>query len=320
MAGVVLIIAPVFAVIVAGLLAGRLKYLPEGANRAIIDFVFRVAIPALLFRTTALAEPAAEWPFALWGAFFAPIAVVWALATLFAWRPLRRPAADGAVIALSACFGNLVLMGIPVTLAALGPAAATPMSLILLVELPAMWLAAAIQLRLAEQRSEESLWSVILGLLGDLVRNPIVIALVAGTLWRIGGLGLHPVPDRVLAMLGQATTPGSLFAMGLALAAFRPAGQLGAVAMIVALKIVALPLVAWIAAFHVFALPPLSAAVIVIFAAMPTGSIPYLFATRYGRDGESVSAAVGASVALSAVTLTLVLSLLAAETGLARGQ
>jgi malonate transporter and related proteins len=47
-----------------------------------------------------------------------------------------------------------------------------------------------------------------------------VLALLLGSLWRATSLGLHPVPDRFLELLGEAGIPTALVALGLTLAGY----------------------------------------------------------------------------------------------------
>ena len=48
----------------------------------------------------------------------------------------------------------------------------------------------------------------------NLARNAIVLGLIAGSLWRVTGLGLHPIAERMLSMLADASVPTALFALG----------------------------------------------------------------------------------------------------------
>lgn len=310
---VLVTVAPVFGVILLGLLAAKLSYLPEGAHRPIIEFVFRLAIPALLFRMMVEAQPPAASPFALWGAFFGTIAILWIVSTLITLLVLRSPPEDTASLALATCFGNLLLLGLPMALNALGPEVATPMAIIFLLELPVMWFAAVLHLtiaRRAERRGAagpegvRSIAGTAMKLGYDLLKNPIILALFAGALWRETGLGLHPILKRMLDLLSQAATPGSLVALGLSLATFRMSGQTATVAVIVALKLLLMPVVAWQLAFHVFDLPPLWAALVVLFASMPTGAVAYVFASENQKAVEPVAAIIAVGVAISIVTIS----------------
>lgn len=310
------IVAPVFLTIVVGVLAGRTRYLGEGVDRALIEFVFRVSIPALLFRTIVTAPTVDGSPLALYGAFFGAIAIVWIAASVLSGLLLGRPAADQASFALGSAFGNLVLLALPITLRALGPEAATPIAILFLLEFPVMWITATIQHQLAASRGDgANLAKTLRETGGQLIRNPILLAIGAGALWRASGLGLDAVVSDTLELIGRAAAPASLFALGFSLARFKLREDLGAASLIVVLKLVLLPVSAWVLAFHVVPLPPLWAAVVVLFAAMPVGNVAYLFASKVERAVAPVSMAIALSIVISAVTVPVVLYLLGQQPG-----
>lgn len=309
------IVAPVFAIILLGLVAGRLRYVSDGADRVLIEFVFRIAIPALLLRTIIEAPAVTGSALALWGAFFGAIVTVWCLATVISRLVLGRPADEVASLSLASCFGNLVLLALPITLRALGPEAATPMAIIFLVEFPAMWLAATLQHQFAAAKPGASAVKAVGDTLRTLLKNPIILALAAGAVWRATGLGLETTTAQGLDLLGRAATSTSLFALGLSLARFQARGEVPAAMAVVALKLLVLPVVAYVLAFHVLPLPPLWAAVVVLLASMPIGAVAFLFASGVDRGVAPVSMAIAISVALSAVTVTVTLYVLSLQPG-----
>ena len=128
MLSVISLIAPVFGLIGLGFLAARLRWLDPSATRALSEFGYRVAVPALLFRVMSSTSMPQVSPLRLLGAYFAAITTIWILATLATWALLRRPAADAPAIAMGSCFGNGVMLGIPLILGALGNDAATPIA------------------------------------------------------------------------------------------------------------------------------------------------------------------------------------------------
>ena len=87
-------------------------------------------------------------------------------------------------------------------------------------------------------------------------------------------------------LLGDAVTPGALFALGATLAGFRKKIQWKELPLIVLMKIIIHPLLVWILAVIVFGLTDLIwIQVLVILAALPTGVNPFLFASlQKGRD------------------------------------
>ena len=93
---VFLIVAPVFVLIAIGYAASLSGLLSNAAHKGISEFAFSIAMPALLFRTIAVAEVPALEPLHLWGAYFGSVAVTWVLATVLSAIVLRRPQADAA--------------------------------------------------------------------------------------------------------------------------------------------------------------------------------------------------------------------------------
>lgn len=309
----VLIVVPVFALIAAGYAAVALRLVSETAHKGISEFAFSIAIPALLFRTIVVADFPVAGVLQIWGAYYGAIALSWIAAFSIA-AMLRQQRADGVVIAIGSVYGNIVMLGIPLTLAALGDQSAGPMALILSVNTPLLWLCGTLQMAWTERKLPGSANSLILPILLDLARNPIMLAIGCGFLWRLTGTGLHPVADKTVGLLAQAGAPTALIALGISLFGFEIKGQTPGIVVMCTLKLLAMPAFAWMLAFYLLDLPPVAASVVVLFAAMPPGANAYIFAARYGRLANSVSGAVAIGTVLAAVTLPLAISLLTATT------
>jgi len=306
----VLIVAPVFALIAAGYAAVLFRFVSETANKGISEFAFSIAIPALLFRTIVVSEFPAVNAFQVWGAYYGALALVW-IAALLMSSLLRQEREDGPVFAIGAIYGNIVMLGVPLTLSALGSQAAGPMALILSVNTPLLWLCGTLQMAWVDRNRSGSAASLVWPIILDLARNPIMIAIGLGLLWRFTGVGLHPVVDRTIELLAQAGSPTALIALGINLFRFEVRGAKLGIVVMCALKLLAMPAVAWMLA-HLLQLPPLVAGVVVLLAAMPTGANAYIFAVQYQRLVNPVSGAVALGTMLAAVTLPLIVLLVTA--------
>ncbi|MEL6374444.1 MAG: AEC family transporter [Pseudomonadota bacterium] len=311
MIAILTIVAPVFALIAIGYGAGRSGYLSQEATKGLSQFVFNLAIPSMLFHKMATANLPASPPWGLWAAYFGAAALTWALAASATRWLLRRPAADGASIAMSSMFGNVVMLGIPLALGTFGDAAAVPIALLVAIHSPLLWLLATAHMEVADTEGDVRPLTMLTHLVQDLARNPIILALFAGIAWRLLGLPLPDVVERTLRLLGEAGVPGALVALGLSLTGFRIAGQLPTLATINVLKLAAMPVFAWVLAGPVFALDRVDAGVVVLFAAMPTGANAFLFATRYQRAANSASGAVALGTVLAALTVSALVAILA---------
>jgi len=307
-----LIVIPVFAIIAAGYAGARTALLTEGAAKGIAEFAFSIAVPAFMLRTIATTQLPDLSPLALWGSFFGAVFATWAAATLITRVVLERPQVDAAAIAMSSVFGNVVMLGIPLTLATLGPDAAGSIAVILSLHTPVLWATGTVHHALAEGHGSGSpSWRTLaMTIVGDLVRNPIILSIAAGTIWRTSGLGMPQVVDQTLLILGQGSVPAALVSLGASLVGFQIAGQRATLASIVLLKLLLMPLIGYVLAARVFALPQLVVAIVVLLTAMPTGANAYLFATRHGRAVNSASGAVALGTLLSALTAGVIIYLI----------
>ena len=305
---VLVVVAPIFFLIAAGLVAARFGYLSQTAQAGITEFSFKLAIPALLFRMIATGSAAPTDPARLWLAYFGAVAIVWLSATVATSLLLRRPQIDAPTVAMTAVYGNVVMIGIPICFGLFGEAAATPMAIILSVHSPLMWLAATLHQQWSGRTGAQSASALLKELVLSLARNALIVAILLGSLWRLLDIGLDPVADGILKLLGQAGIPCALVALGMSLTRFRIAGQLPTLSAVLALKLAVMPAVAWVLAVWLLALPKVTAGVVLVFAAMPAGANAYLFAERTGRVVNSTSGAIALGTLLSVGTITLLIA------------
>ena len=136
-------------------------------------------------------------------------------------------------------------------------------------------------------------------------RNMIVLGLI----YAQTGLGLHPVVDKPLQLLGASFGPVALVLVGITLAQ-TPVGEnfKGALKISVVKTFVHPMLMA--AAGYAMGMRGLHLAVMVVAAALPIGANVFLFSQRYQKEEDVVTAAVAVSTSLALVSITLVMAML----------
>ncbi len=299
------IVAPVFGLITLGYVFGWRRWLSSTAEQGVTEFAFHLAIPALLFKTIISADFANVSVAGVWLSFYGAVVTVYFASVLGTKFVLGRPQLDAASIAMSSMFGNAVMLGIPISLTTFGPPAAAPLALVLSIHAPALWLISTLHANMASRDVGASASDIVATLFRDLSRNPIIVGIVLGGIWRFSGLQMPEVGMKVLSLLAQAGVPAALVALGLSLVRFEIKGQVPTLAMIVTLKLVVLPLVAFFLARFVFELDALSLGVVAILACVPTGANAYIFASKTGRAVNSASGAVALGTVISAVTVSV---------------
>jgi malonate transporter and related proteins len=303
-------VLPVFGLIVLGVVFARLKMVDGHTAKGLTQFVFTLAIPAFLFRTVVTIKPQDAAPFGLWLVFFGGLSITWIITALLSRKVKSLSPSGGASASMAAGFGNLALLGTPLILSHYGEQAAIPLGLILSVHAPILWFAALLHRELARHSGNLSVKNLVRELIFNLARNGIVIALFAAAIWSKTGFGLHPVVDRMLVMLSDASIPTALFALGLSLSTYSLRGQWSGMATLIAMKMVLMPILVFLLARYVIAIPPFWAKIAVLLAAMPTGANAFLFAHRNEESVASVSAAIALGTGLAAITISVLLYLM----------
>jgi malonate transporter and related proteins len=303
-------VVPVFGLIAIGFLAGRTRYLSDAAIKGLPEFVFRIAMPVMLFRTVGTSQVPEAPALSILAMFFSGAALVWVIMAVLTRWVLRRGQGDASALCMGAAFANSVMMGLPIVISHFGPKAAPIVALVVMCDTAAMWFAATLHLAAAEGAGEKGLGAVIGALVWRLATNPIILGCAAGLLWRVTGVAMPTLADSIVTMLAQAAVPGALVALGLALNSYGLAGQMTAVSAITLMKMLIMPAAVWLVGTHVLGLPKLEVGVVTTLAAMPVGANAYLFAAAYDRQPAAVSGAIAASTPLALLTVTALLILI----------
>lgn len=307
MSAVVNVALPVFAIIGLGYLAGRLRLLGEASSEALNAFVYWVALPAILFLAMA-ATPVSEslnWPFI--GAFLGGTLAAWLAGAVVGQLVHAPKPSELTMQGMNAAFANVGYMGIPLLQAAFGPAGLAPSSLATVI-CSSVGVALAVVLLQLDLKRSEGLAPALAGVVSAIIRNPLVMAPIAGMLWSITGLGIGEPFERLFGLLGSAAGPCALFAVGLFLAGRGFDADPFEIGWITVLKLVWQPLATWWLATQLFGLDAQWTMYAVLLAALPTGALTFVVAQRYGVYVERTSAVILVSTVVSVVTLSLLLA------------
>jgi predicted permease len=312
-----------FATVALGWAAGRAGWLGRqdkgvAAAQALSDAAFYIFVPALLLRTMVRLDFDAL-PWRTLAAYFVPAVLF--LLLVYGWYRHPRwhaahsaPAAPAAPAAraIAACYGNGVQVGIPVAAALFGEAGlALHVALISLHGLLLLTLLTVlVEQDLARaQRSTTALATLRVTLRNAFV-HPVTLPVLAGLAWNRTGLGLHPVVDQTLAGLAGAVVPLCLVLIGLTLSQHGLRGRWRPALSASVLKLLVLPALVLVVARGLFGLHGLPLGVVVMMAALPSGTNALIFAQRYGTLQAEATAAIVVSTLAFAGTASLWLAVL----------
>lgn len=313
-------LAAIFITIGLGWIAGHEGWLdaaPAAARRGdaaqvLANVAFVIFVPALLFRTMARID-FAQLPWPTLAAYFAPVLVF--MVCVHTWQR-RRTANMGAAAAASrtvtASYGNAVQLGIPMVAALYGEAGlALHLAIVSVHGLLLLTLATTlVELDLARHHRAASLAATLRATVRNTVVHPVVLPVLAGIAWNFSGIGLHPAIDEMLLGLGLAAVPLCLVLIGVSLASYDLSGAWAGVIEVGLLKLIAMPALVLVTAHWGLGLSGVPLAVLVMMAALPSGSNALIFAQRYAVLEAEATATIVATTAGFVVSATLWLAVL----------
>ncbi len=299
MSGPLLVVLPVFGFIALGYVSVAARLVPAAAGDGLAAFVFTIALPLLLFRALGtLALPDVS-PWAFWAAYFAGVVVNIIIGIVVTRGLFGRDAKAGVIGGMSAAYGNLVMVGTPLIEEAFGDPGLVVILMLVAIHLPIMMVISAFLIETAEAE-EPRLGATIARVARELVKNPLIIGILAGLAFRMTGLPLTgPVRSVVDGIAGTAT-PLALVCLGMTLNRYGIRGNVAPGFVLGLAKLVLMPVVVYLVAVPLLDLPTLVAAVAVVSAACPTGANAFLIASRFNT---------GHALAANTITLTTLGSL-----------
>lgn len=298
--------SPLFVLVFIGYFLMRWSGWPRSMSESLSRFVFSVALPAMLFRMMSELLKLPPVDARLLIAFFGGCLIVFLLGRLLAWKLFALDGVAQSVFALGGVFSNNVLLGLPLAKVALGDAALPSVALVLVFNALILWTLVTVSVEWARHGS----FSVhgFAQTARGVLTNPIVAAILSGTLFGLTGLPLPSMIDTPLHMVGQAAAPMALIALGMGLAEYGVRDGWKISVTISAVKLIVQPLVVWLLA-RLLALPPMETQVVVLLASLAVGANVYLMSRQFKTLEGPVAGSLVLSTGLAALTTPLVLTL-----------
>lgn len=300
---------PYFGLIFIGFACGKYKRLPEAGLAWMNFFLLYVSLPALFFRILAKTpfEELNNLPFIAATTLATALAFTLALfgARLIGKLSLR----ESAIAALGGGYGNIGYMGPGLALATLGAQAAVPVALVFCFD--SIFLFSIVPLLMVLTDGERRPLLPTIGLIArQIFLHPLLIASYFGALVAYFHIPTPVAFDRMLQFLQSAAAPVALFALGVTVA-LRPFERMPwEIPGIVAIKLIAHPLIAFGLLILLGPFPPEWAATALLLASLPPALNVFVIARQYDTWIEPASVAVLIGTFVSVVTLTSVMWML----------
>lgn len=300
-------LVPLFGLIVLGTALARAGFPGDDFWPRLERFIYFVLFPALLIEGLATAP--------LDASRIAPmfIAIITTLGfgslLIFLSKPLLALNGAGFSSLYQGGIRFNTYLGIAVVIAVFGEAAVAVTALTIALMIPLINVGCV--LVLSRYADADSDWRQMLR---SLAQNPLIIACVAGLVLNLTGIGLHDWLASGLDIAGSAAVPLGLMSVGAGLQLGRWHSEAAPMLVAGAIKLLILPLAAWWIA-GLAGLSTLETQVLVVFAALPTATSAYILARQMGGDHALIARMLTLQTAAAAITLPLILALLASQAG-----
>ncbi|PHP66675.1 transporter [Zhengella mangrovi] len=292
---------PLFALICLGFWLARRGFPDPGFWPAAERLNYFLLFPALLVSSLVDAPVRDPAILRLGGAAVALICLV--AAVLAVLRRLRPVPAARFGPALQGVIRFNTYLGLAITVSLAGQDGVGRAAVYLAVAVPLVNLLSILALTDAEATRAPGL------LLRTILRNPLILACMAGIVLAFTGVGLPFGIGRFLHLVAQASLPLGLLCVGAALKPETLSRDLPSLAGNSVLRLLAMPLLA-AATASAFSLDGVEAVVLIVFSAIPTAPTAYVLTRQLNGDGAFMAGLVTAQTLLAFVTIPLMLMLL----------
>ncbi|MBN0987215.1 AEC family transporter [Amphritea pacifica] len=302
------IVIPVFILMVLGWGSRRSGLLEESSAAALNRFVYFIAVPALMFTSTASVDIASvlQWDFIT---VYLGGSVIAIGVAFLGWKKMQLSSPlDWTVVALNSAWANTVYMGVPIFYFIFGEQGTLPVIIATLSSNLIFILVLAVMSEL-QNSGGGVLAKLKTLLLQGLLKNPVMMAPLLGMLVSVSGITLAPMVLTPMQMLAPSAAPVALFALGISLSGLKIRGGRFELTWLTLVKLIIHPLATFGLAL-LFGLDPFWGASAVVLAGLPTGAMVFVLAQQYNTRILLSSATIMVTTLVSLITLAVLLPLM----------
>ncbi len=305
---------PFFALVLCGFVAAHRGMLPMPAIPGLNAFVLFFALPCMLYRFGAstpiaqLLDPSVALTYLLCALVMVGFVVAITMHGRIGWN-------DASFGALVGAFPNTGFMGVPLLVALLGPKAAGPAIVTILVDM-VITTSLCIALSRLDGHDAASAGRAVKNALKGMATNPMPWSILLGAV--VSALQIEfPKPvQQTVGLLADAASPVALFTIGAVLARSQIMARAGEahpvhwmeVVPVAAIKLFLHPLLVLLVGAGAIQLGvPLdrfALTVLVLLAALPSASNVSLLAERFGADNGRIARIILVSTAAAFFTFS----------------
>lgn len=303
---ILLIVLPVFLVIGLGFSLKRTGLVKREFIFDLNRLVFYIALPALLFYKIGSADFTVSFNGRL---LFGLAAGTTATAIIaYGYGVLRnfRPQVVGT-FCQGAFRSNLAYIGLAIVYNAYGEVGLATAGILIGFVVPLLNVLSVLVLILPHRKKTHNVGP--LGLMKQVVSNPLILASFSGILWSYLQIPFPQIIDRALEIITGMSLPLALISIGASFSFKKLRGDIGVAALSSFLKVVLMPVIT-AALLYLLGVGGQELVIGVLLAGAPTAAAAFIMSQQLHGDAELSATIIMLSTLCSMATYTVALSLL----------
>jgi predicted permease len=296
------VVAPLFFLIATGYLLRRIRFVTDDFLSQLNRFVFRFALPLMLFQDIRLSYRGDFSNTRLIFTSLAGITVIILLSFLIVPLIVKGKAQRGSIIQ-GIYRSNFLIYGLPLATGMYGQNAVAGISMLMGIMIPFYNVAAVIILSIYSESSTKPGFKKVMK---DIVTNPLLLGCAFGLLGGALHLSIPHSLEVPLSQFAATASPLALFVMGGEFRFRKLRENIYKVIAVATARLLIVP-VAALAVFVYMGFRNVELSILLSIFATPTAMASYIMAKNMNNDGELSAQIVVLTTACSCITIFLII-------------
>ena len=303
-----LLISPVFILIILGHILRRIG-VPDTSFWDVNDkLVYWVLIPALLFHHISQISLSSEMIYSYGIVILSGLIVVTVIAIFMGKVLGYSPESWSSILQGAARHNAFIALAIAGSL--FGDKGLEIGAVLMLIYVPSINIVViSIMVANLKQPGEADKSKGIANIFIELIKNPFILAMIAGLFVSLIESNNLIIIKETSGLLGSAALPIMLLTIGAKIKVRDLALKITPIVISNSLKLIVFPTIAFVSATYL-GLSQLEIVISVIFASVPTAASSHALAKQFGGDEQLMTSIVTTQVALSFISIPLILALI----------
>ncbi len=298
---------PVLLLIGLGYILAKLRQLPRNSEEVLLDILFKISIPALVFETSLEEKINYTLNLHFMLAYFLTIVTVILLTMVIFNIAKVKNFKKLILMGMNSALSSSSLISLPILLKLFGNKSTIPISLMLIVSLILIMPMLIFALEYSSKALNRK--KTLLKSLKKTLLTPFVLAFSLAFLLKKTSILIPSVFLTTTHYLGDLTTPCALLAIGMQLEKSSTSIINKEITTLVSISLVVKSLFSMILVYY-FHLPTIFAASLVVVSAAPTTSTVLMIANKYRVYQQETSSIIFLTTLLSAISIPTCLIIL----------